>query len=221
VSAVAFRFARCTLDVDARQLFRAGREVHLSPKAFELLEALIEARPCALAKAELLERVWPSVFVSDASLARAVTELRDAVGDHARHARIVRTVHGYGYAFCADVRPITHPTASEHEPARCWLVSGPRSIALPEGEHLVGREPGASIWLDSPAVSRRHARLIVEAGHATIEDLRSKNGTFVCGDRISSRTALRPGDTIRVGRFTLAFRVAGGTTQTVTEEHTR
>ncbi len=217
---MALRFARCTLDVDARQLFRGGREIHLSPKVFELLNALIEARPRAVAKAELLERVWPSVFVSDASLARAVTELREAVGDRARHARIIRTVHGYGYAFRADAVTLAHADADE-PPPRCWLVCGGRPIPLPEGEHLVSREPGASVWLDSPDVSRRHARLIIQPGHAIIEDLGSKNGTFVCGDRISSPVALRPGDTVRVGRFRLTFRMARPSAPTATEERVR
>src|SRR2546422_9256486 len=69
-------------------LFRS----HLSPKAFELLVVLVERRGEAVSKAELLERVWPKVFVSDASLARVVTELRDAIGDDARE--MIRTVHG-------------------------------------------------------------------------------------------------------------------------------
>ncbi len=218
---MSIRFAGCTLDPDARQLFRARCEVHVSPKAFELLKVLIEARPRAVAKAELLERVWPSVFVSDGSLARAVTELRNAVGDRARHARIIRTVHGDGYAFEAHAEPTPDPNAGETATASCWLVSGAGTIALCDGEHLVSREPGASVWLDSPAVSRRHARLIVKAAQATIEDLGSKNGTFVCGERVSSPVPLRPGDTIRIGWYTLTFRTARASTRTATEECVR
>ena len=73
------RFADCTLDIAARRLMRGGCEAHLSPKAFELLRVLVDNRGRALSKAELLEQVWPGVFVSDASLARVVTEVRAAV----------------------------------------------------------------------------------------------------------------------------------------------
>jgi TolB-like protein/Tfp pilus assembly protein PilF len=97
------RFAGCRLDLDARRLFRGAREVHLSPKAFELLKVLVESRPRAVSKAELLERVWPGIYVSEASLARAVNEIRDGLGDSARQGPIVRTVQGYGYSFGAAV----------------------------------------------------------------------------------------------------------------------
>jgi len=81
---VKVRFADYHLDTDARQLFERSRSVHLSPKAFEFLKVLVENRPRALSKQELLDRVWPGVFVSDASLARCVSEIRDAIGDHSR-----------------------------------------------------------------------------------------------------------------------------------------
>ena len=73
------QFADCVLDVDARTVCRETAAIHLSPKAFELLAALIEHRGRALSKSELLERVWPNVFVSDASLARVVKEIRQAL----------------------------------------------------------------------------------------------------------------------------------------------
>jgi DNA-binding winged helix-turn-helix (wHTH) protein len=96
------RFGSCTLDVDARRLFRGENEVHLSPKAFETLRVLVESRPRAVSKAELHARVWPDVFVGDVSLARAINEIRQALGDD-RHGRIIRTVHSHGYAFVGEV----------------------------------------------------------------------------------------------------------------------
>ena len=78
------RFADCDLDTDARRLSRGAQEIHLSPKAFELLKLLVESRPRAVPKQELLDRIWSGVFVSDASLARAVSEIRDGIGDHSR-----------------------------------------------------------------------------------------------------------------------------------------
>src|SRR4029450_4267614 len=99
---MSLRFCGCTLDIEARRLFRGRDEVHLSPKAFETLRALVENRPRAMSKAELLQRVWPDVIVSEVSLARVVNEIREALGDD-RKGRIVRTVHSHGYAFVGEI----------------------------------------------------------------------------------------------------------------------
>ena len=211
------RFGDCVLDTGARTFVRAGQEMHLSPKAFELLMLLVESRPRAVSKAELLERIWLGVFVSDASLAKAVSKIREAIGD-SEDATILRTVHGYGYAFAAPVEE-DEPRIDRGEPQRpalCWLFCGAREFPLSDGEHIVGREPTAAICLDSPKVSRRHARFVVNGVSATLEDLGSKNGSFVRGVRISAPTPLQSGDHARIGPFTLIFRVGAysGTTQT-------
>jgi DNA-binding winged helix-turn-helix (wHTH) protein len=216
---VALRFGDCRLDVDARRLFRGSREVHLSPKEFELLKVLIEAHPRALSKEQLLEQVWPGVFVSDASLARVVNQIRNAVGDSARRPRIIRTVHRYGYAFVADVSgdsPRRQLPGSTSRRRVCYLVLGHRTFPLNDGEHIVGREPDVTVWLDSPKVSRQHAKIVVKGERVTIEDLGSKNGTFVRGTRIRTPVALQPADTIDVGPFTMDFQrlSASRTTET-------
>jgi pSer/pThr/pTyr-binding forkhead associated (FHA) protein len=79
-------------------------------------------------------------------------------------------------------------------------------LPLYEGEQIVGRDPALDLVLDSPKVSRRHARIAIAAESATIEDLGSKNGSFVDDVRIEVPTALRSGSRVRLGRFTLVFR---------------
>ena len=215
---MTFRFADCTLDTSARTLVHRGESVHLAPKAFELLQLLVENRPRALSKAELLDRVWPGVFVSDASLAKVVSQIRQAIGD-ADASPAIRTVHGYGYAFDAALEtqePPRSPVRAEGRPV-CWFFCGAREFPLPEGEHIVGREPEASICLDSPKVSRRHARLIVSATGATLEDLGSKNGSFVGGIRITGPTALQSGDEACIGPFRLTYRTGGDSGSTMSE----
>jgi hypothetical protein len=158
------------------------------------------------------------VFVSDSSLTRVVNQIRSGLGDTAREPQVVRTVHGYGYAFVAEV--IEEPPSARSSLGRksgCWFVCGHRELPLTEGEHIVGREPDAGIWLASPKVSRRHARVIVAGMDATIEDLASKNGTSVSGARISAPRRLEPGDEIGIGPFTLIFRVGFAATSTETE----
>lgn len=215
---MAILFADCRLDLEARRLFRADREVHLSPKAFELLKVLVENRPRALSKSELLDRVWPGVFVSDVSLAKVVNQIRTRVGDDPREARVVRTVHGYGYEFAADVvLEGAPPQRQSPAPATiCWLVGRTREFALPDGRHIVGREPGSEIRLDSPKVSRRHAQILVNGTHVTIEDLGSKNGTLVDEARIDAPAELSDCAQLRIGPFTLTLRIdaSGGATET-------
>ena len=205
---MTLQFGDCRLDLDGRTLVRGTVDQHLPPKAFEVLKVLVAARPRALSKAELFEHVWPGVFVSDASLARVVTQIRSAVGDCASKPTVIRTFHGYGYGFVADVAGETRASARTDRamPGVCWLMLGRRRFPLADGEHLIGRQPDVGVWLDSSKVSRQHAKLTVSGQHATIEDLVSKNGTFVRGDRIDAPVQLRPGDTIEVGPFALVFR---------------
>lgn len=96
-------FGDCVFDSDARTLTRAGEPVRLSGKAFQLLELLLTERPRAVEKTELFAKLWPETFVSEANLASLVKEIRAAIGDDARAARFVRTVHRFGYAFSGPV----------------------------------------------------------------------------------------------------------------------
>lgn len=199
------RFGQCELDLDARQLTRRGQPVHLSPKAFQLLKVLIEARPRALAKAELHEQIWPETFVTDDSLARLVTEVRVAIGDHARSPEFLRTVHAFGYAF-ANISPDSGQAVRAPAESNCWLVFDGRAVLLANGENIIGRDPSARLVLDSIRVSRRHAKIAVSGLRAVLEDLGSRNGTTVGSNKIKGPVELADGDAITIGGFELTFR---------------
>jgi DNA-binding winged helix-turn-helix (wHTH) protein len=211
------RFGDCVFDSDTRQVLRGGQPVPIPPKVFQLLELLILERPKALSKEQIHERLWPDTFVSDANLANLAADLRAALGDDARSPRIVRTVQRYGYAFQADVEPDT--TSGGTRPSIFRLVWGGREIALGEGENVLGRDRDAVAWLDVYSVSRHHARITVSGEAATLEDLGSKNGTFLRGKAVERPEALRDGDEIRIGTATMTLRrFAGGSTETVRSE---
>ena len=174
---------------------------------------LVETRPRAIAKAELHERLWPSTFVSEATLASLVRELRDALGERGREARFIRTVHGFGYAFSGSATdPSPPPVAS----FASWIICDGREQPLSDGEHLIGRDADATISLSSPTVSRHHARIVITGAIATLEDLGSKNGTYLRGQAIQSVAQLMDGDRIRIGAFELTYRslAAAGSTET-------
>jgi DNA-binding winged helix-turn-helix (wHTH) protein len=218
---VKVRFGPYTVDTGARQLTRDGRELRLSPKAFDLLVLLIERRPAVVDKATLRDRLWPATHVVAASLSNLVAEIRalDAGADPLP----LRTVHGVGYAFAGDAEELTpaqQPGPLPHA-ASCWVVWRERPIALAIGENLVGRDSSCAVWLDKSGVSRRHARIRVAptakskgsdaatptaAATATVEDLNSTNGTFLQGRAVSSAAPLRDGDKLQVGSEVLVFR---------------
>ncbi len=212
------RFGQCLLDADTRQLVRDADAVHLSPKAYELLWILIERRPRAVSKVELQERLWPDTFVSEANLPVLVTEIRDAIGDDARHPEFVRTVHRFGYAFFGTATEVREPPSADlARPCDYWLIGQTLHVQLVEGENIVGREPGCSVWFELPGISRRHARITVSGKTAILEDLGSKNGTFVRGARVSAPIELADHDEIRFGSTVVVFRVAHAIGATLTE----
>jgi DNA-binding winged helix-turn-helix (wHTH) protein len=206
---VKFEFDDVCVDADARQVLRAGAPVHVSPKAFDLLVALIRERPKVLSKEDLHARLWPSTFVSDTSLAMVVAEVRAALGETAREPRAVRTVHRHGYAFQGNVREVRQTpggAAAGRTAMGFWLIAGSRRIPLLSGENVIGRDPAARVWLDSPSVSRRHARILVEGRNATLEDLGSKNGSRVGATRVTKTSPLADGDELTFGSVVVTFR---------------
>ena len=214
------RFGDCALDFDTREVLRAGKPVHLEPKAYRLLELLLAARPKALSKDELQDQLWPKTFVSEKSLARLVEVIRSVLGDSAKEPNLIRTVHGFGYAFSGDVTPwIETGTAVSTDSLgfHCRITWGDREIALVPGENVLGRDPTATVWIDLSSVSRRHARISVGATEAMIEDLNSHNGTFVAGERLSGPRRLSNGDKIKIGAASLVLHCFRGLESTQSE----
>lgn len=187
-------FDRFVFDSRLRRLSRDGEPVELSPKAYALLEILMEARPAPVPKEALYDRLWPKTFVEPGNLHNLVSEIRNALGNDARS--FIRTVHGFGYAFAA--KGSTAPA-----PASLAVRVGGKLLPLHTGENIIGRDPEAVIVIDSPDVSRHHARLVVSDDALTLEDLESKNGTFVAGERLTMPRIVQDGDEITVGRTLL------------------
>jgi DNA-binding winged helix-turn-helix (wHTH) protein len=213
---MVFNLGDFVVDVDARQLLRGADEVHLTPKAFELLLVLLENRLRAVSKAELQQQLWPSTFVEETNLASLVAEIRRALGDDAAHPTFIRTVYGFGYRFIGAVNGDSPDDGAKRLP-KLWLTFERRQIPLMDGENVIGRAVDAAVQIDAPSISRHHARIVVADGGATIEDAGSKNGTQLNGKRITISTRLADGDEIVVGAITLTFRASSpwGPTETM------
>jgi DNA-binding winged helix-turn-helix (wHTH) protein len=214
------RFGAFLLDTDRRQLFVDRTEVHLQPKTFELLDLLVRARPRALSKQHIRVQLWPDTVVGEASLTVAVAELRAALGDDAREPRFVRTVYGFGYAFAGEAELQGAADDGSRVPSVAPRVLWEkRVIPLVEGDNILGRDEGVTVRIDAPGVSRRHACIRVEGERVTIEDLGSKNGTYV-GEQepaITGPAPLADGARFRLGRVLLVLRSAPESGSTLTE----
>ena len=213
---MTYRFGEFTLDGPTRRLLRRETEVHLSPKAFDLLILLIENQARAMSKAELHERLWPATYVLETNLAGVVAELRRALEDAADQPHYIRTMQRFGYRFVGDARSTADVENPVKTQVKYWLIWDTRQVALSDGENIIGRAPDAGIWLDAPGVSRHHARIVLDGAGAAVEDLGSKNGTYVRGQRISASAPLADGDQIRVGSILITFRIPppAGSTET-------
>ena len=209
-------FGAFELDEEARELRRVGCRVEVRPKVLELLEVLVRVRPRAVPRAELSDRLWPGTAVAYTSLPGVVAELRRALGDDPGKPRFVRTVRGFGYAFVADAVETSRERTSAAA-FRCALMWSGSEVGLREGETLIGRMEDCAIRIDLGRVSRHHARIVVDAsGAATLEDLGSKNGTYLRGSRLVGAARLADGDEITVGSALMVFRVGFGSGSTVT-----
>jgi DNA-binding winged helix-turn-helix (wHTH) protein len=198
----------------------------------DVLVFLMEHPGEVLSRETIIDAVWSEQFVGEAVIRRAIASLRRALGDDARNPRFIETIPKRGYRLIAPVEHLgmgddrtgrTAPAGENTDSAAvigpeaegpplappdfvCSVRYGDRGIRLAEGENVIGRTPESRVQVAHHRVSRRHARIVVKDGRATLEDLGSKNGTYLRGERIDEPSELSDGDEIRVGRVTLTFR---------------
>src|SRR5579872_2960329 len=140
-SSEVFHFDEFTLDVRERRLLRGAEAVRLSPKAYDVLVALVRQRGRLVTKDELLTRLWPGSIVEEGSLNVYVSALRKVLGEDARRPAYIETVSRSGYRFIAAVtcnlayeKPFT-PSAVARPVELYELVGRGRSHLL-SGSHL-------------------------------------------------------------------------------------
>ena len=209
----ACEFGPFTLDTETRQLLRDGSELHLSPKAFELLWSLVEHRPRVCDKSELLTRIWPDTYVVDANLNVLIGEIRKVLEDSAKQPRFIRTVHGVGYAFCgtaADAKDRgkdeARPAPARQTPAGCsprkarsgWRTARTLSAAIPSAR--CGWTPTASP-AGTPASSSR-----APTGACGSRTWRARTARGLGGVRVRARVEVTDGDELAFGEVKVKLR---------------
>jgi len=150
-----YQFADVTVDLDRFELHRAGVPQHVEPQVLEVLAYLIRHRDRLVTKQELMDEVWGDRFISDSAITSRIKAARRATGDDGERQNVIRTVHGRGYRFVADVaQPVSRPEPAETtatgfvgrnaELATLWTSlaeaeSGSRQLILISGEPGIGK----------------------------------------------------------------------------------
>ncbi len=110
---VLYEFEDFRVDPVRRRLLRAGEPVPLTPKAFAILLVLLDKRGEVVEKEELIQKVWPDTFVTEANLTQNISSLRKALGERAQDSRLVLTIPGQGYSFVGEVFEAPRPMTGE------------------------------------------------------------------------------------------------------------
>jgi DNA-binding winged helix-turn-helix (wHTH) protein len=208
---MAYRFGPFLYDDVERCLLRDDVEIPLTHKTRELLLFFLENPLRLLPREQIVARVWGDVAVTDEAVSAQVTRLRRALGDAGDD--LLKMVRREGYRWEAPVR-VEEASArrsgrSAVRPSRgprFRLVLEDREVQLVEGPNVIGRDSESALWIDEASVSRFHAQVVVAGGAARLEDLESKNGTYLNGRRISRPESLTNGDEIRIGVVEIVFR---------------
>ena len=205
-----FRFGPFAVDSRTRQLLRDGREVPLSPKAFQLLLLLVSNRERAMSKEELHQGCGLRRSCSRRNLASLIAEIRRALDDDAAKPQFVRTMHRFGYRFVGPVDDGIH-VAGEAPTARKVLacVGTQAGAARTKVQTSSGAERThryGSTRRASPGITRE-SRSAAEPRRSRISG--SKNGTFVGGEPVTAPRPLDDGDQIRLGSIVVKFRIPG------------
>ncbi len=212
-----FRFRDFELDVSAYALRRGGARIQLERIPMEVLILLVMRAGSLVTRQEILDTLWGArVFVEpEAAVNTAIRKIRRALDEDVDRPQFIETVVRKGYRFVAPVEDVR--TAAAHGGSEAGsevrrrafpsysIAYGRQEFLLAPGANVIGRDPDVQIYIDHASVSRRHASIVIDAHRVTMEDLNSRNGTFVNGQRISGPTQISDGAIIGLGPIVLRF----------------
>ncbi len=154
------RFGCCTVNIAARELWRADERIAIEPKAFDLLVYLIAHRHRVVRKDELLDEIWRTTDISESALARMIMKVRRAIGDGTGARRLIETAQRIGYRFTGSLEGPAHADVPARE-----VIDGPRDLlaerhlAEPEKARRARRAFRRALW------AARHGRLDLAFAH--------------------------------------------------------
>lgn len=216
-----FRIGEWTVEPDLDRLSRGEESVALRPRVTDLLVCLARRGDRLASTRYLIDSVWGTEFVTVNALTQLVAELRRALGDDPKQPRYVETIPRRGYRLVASTTMAEPAGAADAADDLHFMLidDGGGELVLQRGENIIGRAPDATIRVDVSEVSRRHARIVIDGKTATLEDLGSKNGTYLRGRRVEAPIEIGNADEIQIGADLARFRVRVVDDRTKTEPH--
>jgi len=198
-----FRLGEWLVEPMANRVSLGDTSVQLEQRVIAVLVCLARNAGEVVTRSQLVDSVWDEGFVADNTITHAVAELRKALGDSHRNPTFIETIHRRGYRLIA---PVQFDVASSfmNSATHFSYLAVARGIEFPliDGANLIGRGPDTTIMIPSMKVSRHHAKITVEHDVASLEDLGSKNGTYLNGTKIQEPVQLDGGDLVGVGCVT-------------------
>ncbi|MDJ0780141.1 MAG: winged helix-turn-helix domain-containing protein [Gammaproteobacteria bacterium] len=126
-----YQFDRYSLDTDRYQLCREGEPVAVEPLVFDLLVYLLQNRGRVVSRDELLNQLWAGKVVTDAALAARLKDARKAVGDSGSRQSVIKTHHGRGYQFVAELDDSGEKSGEGQQSPALTLPEVPSIAVLP------------------------------------------------------------------------------------------
>lgn len=197
---VIYRFGTFELDLAKAELRMGGELLPVEPQVFAVLAFLVEHRERVVSRDELLEKVWDGRYVTDSALSSRVKSARKAVGDDGNQQQVIRTVHGRGYRFVAEVKADRAPHPGPIEPATPSVLTVPDAIPT-EAAGTSSRPSIAVLPFASLAGTSRYAMVADGLPHDLIIELSRLRWLIVTARGSSFRFREVPPDAREVGRM--------------------
>jgi len=197
---VIYRFGSLELDLAKAELRTGGELLPVEPQVFAVLAFLVEHRERVVSRDELLEKVWDGRYVTDSALSSRVKSARKAVGDDGSEQRVIRTIHGRGYRFVAEV------SVERTSPPGLILPATPSVLAVPDAIPTeaagTSSRPSLAVLPFAPlATAPRYAMVAEGLPHDLIIELSRLRWLIVTARGSSFRFREVPPDTRTVGRL--------------------
>ena len=165
-------FGAFEIDLDRFEVRKDGVRRHLEPQVFEVLAHLARHRDRLVPKEELLDQVWGNRYVSESALTSRIRAARAVLDDNGRDQQVIRTVHGRGYRFVADVTDLTEPMTTAPR------TTAPITAPVPAPPAAAAGRPARPVYGIRPTVLERDDELLRLAG--AVDDLLAGRGGVVC-----------------------------------------
>jgi TolB-like protein/DNA-binding winged helix-turn-helix (wHTH) protein len=195
-----YRFGAFELDLAAIELRVSGKALSLEPQVFGLLALLVENRERLVSKDEIVEKVWDGRVVSDAAIASRVKSARRALGDDGSAQRFIKTLHGKGYRFVAEVSAAHSGAAVSVAPLADDKVDHGLGAMVQRLER-VSRPSLAVLPFRLVGGDERHAALASALPDELITDLVRLHWLFVTARGSSFRLRPAESDFAEIGRL--------------------